>query len=653
MTKVLLLPLFFGFLLNVAAQPAWTLKENVNWKFYQYGGLKFENNIPKADSSSMRHITTSGSANVYSYSGASVSDAQGNLLFYSDAHTVWDKNGRPMPNGNNLLPSNATDATLILPVLDNPDQYYIIYTSGTIDFGGNSVNAYQLRYTKVDMTLNNGFGDVVTGQRNMLIDQNLSGQIKAVPGDSCNIWLVAHAVDKAQFRVYEIKDTGIYKTPITSDVGFGAVGFMGPLSFLGHMNVSHDRKNLAFVQWGGDLVPLLELYDFNPSTGKVSNARIIDTLAFINYAICFSPDNKKLYFAINNPDVVDWHKASSLFQYNLEAGNPTSIRASKFLISDSISSVNVHMRVGPDGKIYIPSSYGNDTSAEFSDYFYDLNGTPATHPKAPDYPFHAYLGCIQNPDALGANSNFKRRAVALNPYSSAAEMLGGEFVKPIPRDSLVVNHDTTLCSEEDFSIVLSPQYPSTYFEWNDGSNDTQKIVTHTGKYWVRHGDYCHFQIDTFVVDVEVLEPVINVNEFTLSTTKPYISYQWLFNGNTIPGATNRDYVVVDNGNYSVIVSGEKGCKDTSAVYAVSNVGIQGSIHLAHQIRLFPNPATDKVYIQSPIPVYIDLRSLEGKEILKAGPLTQFSSEALAPGIYSIRLYDHNGAFVKFEKLVKL
>src|SRR5690606_36428613 len=133
------------------AQPAWTLPENNNWKFYQYGGLSFVNGSPVADTSSMRWQYFDGVQNLRTQNAASVSDADGNLRFYTDAYNVWDSTHNLMPGGTGLLGGNAIDGTVILPVISNPNQYYIFYMCGFVEFLSASPNAYELRYSLVDM----------------------------------------------------------------------------------------------------------------------------------------------------------------------------------------------------------------------------------------------------------------------------------------------------------------------------------------------------------------------------------------------------------------------------------------------------------------------------------------------------------------------
>jgi hypothetical protein len=636
------------------AQPAWTLKENYNWKFYQNGGLSFVNNNPVADTSSARWNYATSTGTVEAVNTASVSDAQGNLLFYTDAYHVWDKQHHPMPGGNDLMTGNALEATLIVPVLDNPDQYYILHMSGSITFVSADPTAYELRYTKVDMTLNNGLGDVVTGQKNILVASNLSGSMKAVPGNDCNIWLITHDLYNTQFKTFEITATGINTTPVISNVGNGVVGFMGPLSFVGNMAVSHDRTRVAFAQYGGELVPIIELFDFNPGTAALTNAAVIDTVAFIaGYSLCFSPNNSKLYFSMLNPGETypnnpnNLHIESSLFQYNISAGTPTAINNSRVLLSDSISSYNNVMRLGPNGKIYLASSYGGDTSTA-TGYFYGANQYPGNYSGPP---FQAYIGCIQNPDVVGAGCNFNRKAVALQSYSSGAETMGGGFVKPYPNDTVFARHDTLGCNLTGGTIGLqSPSALSFHFEWDNGTTNAQRTVNASGTYWVRNGDYCHYRVDTFVVVIENINAVIVVNGVVLSTTVPYTNYQWLYNNNIIAGAMASTYTMTQNGNYSVVVNNGN-CSDTSAVHVATDVtGIDEL--LAQQIKIYPNPAKNKIYISAPERVDVAVVSIEGKEIMTVKKASVITIDQLAKGIYFLHVTDKNGTLIKVEKLVK-
>lgn len=643
-----------GSFLHMSAQADWTLKENSNWKFYQYGGLRFVNNNPVADTSAMRWSYNVPSGTVQTINAASVSDAHGDLLFYTDAWNVWDRNHHIMPDGDSLMPGNAMDATLILPVLNSPDQYYIFYMSGVIDFLSATTNAYQLRYSIVDMSLNNGMGDIMPGQKNILVASNLSGSMKAVPGNDCNLWLITHDAYNTQFKVFQITGAGVNTTPVSSNSGNGQVGFMGPLSFGGNIAVSHNRNKLAFAQNSGEMVPLLETFDFNPTTAAITNATVIDTLSFIfGYSLCFSPNNSKLYLSMLNPGELspsnpnNLHVESSLFQYNLSVGSATAIQNSRVLITDSVSSYNNVMRMGPDGKIYLPTSYGGDTSS-VPGYFYGSDQAPGTYSGPP---FRAYIGCIQNPDVAGTGCNLNRKAIALPAYSSGAETMGGIFVKPLPSDTVFARHDTVFCNTPAGQTIIQSAFDAFYQEWDNGSTAPQRTITASGTYWVRNGDYCHYRVDTFVVAVEHITPVIVASGLILSTTQPYLHYQWLQDGNIIPGANGATYTVTENGAYAVI-AGNNNCQDTSAVYTEGSVAIHDPADWTKQVTIYPNPATTMVYIESPVAVTATISSVEGKVISTVTNASVVSVAKLSKGIYFLRITDKEGRLLKVEKIIK-
>lgn len=313
------------------------------------------------------------------------------------------------------------------------------------------------------------------------------------------------------------------------------------------------------------------------------------------------------------------------------------------------------MRLGPDGKIYVPASYGNDDiagSANYTHYSYGLSEDPNNYPTAPNYPFNAYLGVVENPNDPSGVLSFNRLAVPLKPYSSAAGVLGGGFTKPNPVDTTLLTTDVYLCKEND-SQTLTPANPtaSSYFEWDNGSSTLERVVDTQGTYWVRSGNYCHFQIDTFIVYQEILNPTISVNGFVLGTTRPYSRYQWLFEGSPMPGETGPELTVTQNGSYQVVVS-NGGCIDTSEVYSVNNVGVSHAQPLATFVRVYPNPTSGELKVISPIDVNLRLTSIDGKTLKSANRTKTLSLQDVVPGMYILQITDKAGQTLKLEKVIK-
>ncbi len=148
------------------------------------------------------------------------------------------------------------------------------------------------------------------------------------------------------------------------------------------------------------------------------------------------------------------------------------------------------------------------------------------------------------------------------------------------------------------------------------------------------------------------DPIITVDEFVLGTTLAYATYQWILNGVPITGATQANYAVTANGDYAVAVSNTHGCADTSEIYTVDNVSIEDIHRLAGQVTIYPNPAYDQVFIQSPIAVDVTLSGIDGRVIRRVTDAGSFWVAELAAGVYLLRIADKDGAFIKVEKIVK-
>ena len=104
---VILLVSLFGFLAGeILAQ-----KETYNWRFGYYLGLSFSVTPP---------TNVTGSGMLTYESSAVISDANGNLLFYTDGKTVWNKQEQVMANGTGLLGSGPQCSSQPAVILKKP-----------------------------------------------------------------------------------------------------------------------------------------------------------------------------------------------------------------------------------------------------------------------------------------------------------------------------------------------------------------------------------------------------------------------------------------------------------------------------------------------------------------------------------------------------
>lgn len=88
-----------------------------NWYFGQNAGINFSNGIPVALDDGVLNTPEGCST---------ISDSNGNLLFYTDGIDVWNKNHQLMPNGTGLLGSiSSTQSGIIIPHPGNINLYYV------------------------------------------------------------------------------------------------------------------------------------------------------------------------------------------------------------------------------------------------------------------------------------------------------------------------------------------------------------------------------------------------------------------------------------------------------------------------------------------------------------------------------------------------
>jgi hypothetical protein len=112
------------------------------------------------------------------------------------------------------------------------------------------------------------------------------------------------------------------------------------------------------------------------------------------------------------------------------------------------------------------------------------------------------------------------------------------------------------------------------------------------------------------------------------------------------------YLVTENARYQVAVTNEHGCPDTSAFYTVTNVGIDDKNGIAAQIKIYPNPAGNDIYITSPVAVNAVLTTLEGKHVMRADDVQSLSLRGLSGGVYFLRILDKENKLIKTDKIIK-
>lgn len=142
-------------------------------------------------------------------------------------------------------------------------------------------------------------------------------------------------------------------------------------------------------------------------------------------------------------------------------------------------------------------------------------------------------------------------------------------------------------------------------------------------------------------------PVIVQSGVDLSTSIPYASYQWLFSGSAIGGATSATYTATLNGPYAVTVTDANGCSGTSELALVSSVGVQNVGLPNSELSLTPNPTAGTFMIRTAGAGILTVISADGREIksykVDSGNTMLELPGLLTPGIYTCRFQGDNGS----------
>ena len=340
------------------------------WYFGDKAGINF--NDP------CNPVVLNNGLNSNAFEGTStISDANsGQLLFYTDGYKIYNKNHIQMGSGN--LISNSPTQTLIIKKPKSNSVFYLI----TPEIQGNIFNNnYGLHCAIIDLTLNGGLGDVTNGNNQILLNSPVTEKLTAVKHtNGTDIWLICHTYNDNNFKVFLIDSTGINSTPIISSIGSNHVSSTYGWGAIGEMKASPNRQKLAVVNYS---VSLVELFDFNNSTGQITNPILLPSENF-SYGLSFSPDDSKLYVTSEAFYRSVDSTISKLYQFDLTSNNQTAIANSKtviFEVTPSTMFPNVDylgsLKIAPDNKIYV--GRGNQKS---------------------------YLGVINNPNLLGTNCNY-------------------------------------------------------------------------------------------------------------------------------------------------------------------------------------------------------------------------------------------------------
>ena len=416
--------LIINFSLSIAFAQNPEVKRTWHWYFGEKNGIDFSSGVPATTTTPLSHEE----------SNASISDTDGNLLFYTNGETIFNANHQPMLNGSGLLGCQSTyRGSIIIP---KPGDCNIYYLFNNDCFERLAVSG--LTYSEIDMSLDGGLGGVTSNKNIQLFTPN-SEILGAVHHENKrDMWVVSVKNKTNDFYAYLVDINGVNTTPVITTIGnIGYIASNSPAeNAIANLVFSHNGKKMAvsenFSELGFGATDSLCLYDFDNTAGIISNrVAFAPATDSVFVGIQFSPDSKKLYVNLTNfTDVI--------YQYDISSNDKATIEASKTFIYQNTLSINgFDMVYGADGKIYIGAYYGVSAPND-------------------------YLNVINNPNASGTACDYQTDVLQLNSKMNE-NLLGVSFVQSYFDSSATIDCSQTLETEENIESALDISvYPNPF-----------------------------------------------------------------------------------------------------------------------------------------------------------------------------------------------
>ncbi len=493
-----------------------------------------------------------------------VSDDNGDLLFYTNGDIIWDSEHNVMANGTDLGGSpDASQGVIAVAHGADPSLYYI-FTSEDI---GSSTNTFS--YALLDMKLNNGLGDIVL--KNRKIYSRTTEKIAAEGNANTNV--LTHEIGSNSYRVYPVNDQGINAAEYISQ----GSNYLANSTAIGYLKYAAGGDKIAQAyNSGGAFIDFLR----RDSLDQEFEVGLLDVnFGGEVYGIEFSPSTNLLYATLRDG------ASSKLLQipvdddYTIEQiENPDSVT-----VADLDFEAGA-IQTGPNGQIYIAANNSGDV--------YTLGG----------------------PDQRFLPENGANLASALQPFNLAGRTSRfglPNFVQNLstpdqePSINVIAN-----CTSEPIILEGSGKTNFDVFSWTITSidsattvysssqqSDTVDVEIAPGRYEValRITNECGYD-ELLIENIEIfaspdLSNVVSPRTICGSSLilgddiidEPGHTYLWS------TGETTQTIEVSESNFYSVVVTSEAGCTASIEIFVappyLADIGGDQSVCQDETLRL--------------------------------------------------------------------
>lgn len=406
--------------------------------------------------------------NVFSFEGSTtLCDENGEVLFYSNgggskgvigignfSGMIWNRNQEIMldlgtESGGGL---SSAQSAIALPIPGQTHRYYLFTIDHYPSLTQLNVIHRGLRYFVIDMSRNNGLGEVVTGDIQVYRPavECLTAMRHANGQD---YWIITIDVDTKEWIVVPVTSQGV--SPV--------------LRF--PRAVAHFPFVIKASPDGRFLSDGSVLYSFNAGTGEPQQIAILGE--YHNYCFSFSPGSRYYY----TPNTMGERK---ILRYDMLAAD---IPASKAVVSAIESTSLGYMQMAPDGNLYY---------------------------NAIMFPSFVRLYSIRCPDAeaatvedTGINFNTDPSSNFLVGLNNVADFWLHQMEYTLEADTF----SRRLCPEAP--LKLETACPGEHYTWSSGDTTSTLEVQTPGEYRVSITNACFTVVETYQVFASE-SPVVNI-----------------------------------------------------------------------------------------------------------------------------------------------
>ena len=287
----------------------------------------------------------------------SISDAQGNFLMSSNGVWIANANNDTMLNGTDLNPGTFVNqwpnglilpyANVFLPYPGDSNKYALIHHSA--DFNGQYYPAFELFYSVIDLTFDNGLGAVVS-KNNLILTDTLNWGIGVCKhANGRDWWIVVQKDLTDEVHILLLTPDGVF------DYGSQYLGVVPSQGSVAQLTFSQDGTKFGYTSYSQNSIDSCFTFiaDFNRCSGVFSNTRVFYFYpSSYLWGFAFSP-NSKLAYA---------NTTGKIFQLNIDSMTIDTVALYDGFISGAppncCQTSFAFEYLAANGKIYLTSGNG-------------------------------------------------------------------------------------------------------------------------------------------------------------------------------------------------------------------------------------------------------------------------------------------------------